>query len=137
MTYLSSYELSLFTLPLYVFYLLVLVLVRTIPSWYFLCDGTVMSRYLLSDGTVPSQYVLCDGTEPSRYFLQDGTVPSPYHYHLFFAILRHLGKFPIGSYLKVKDSTKSSVTFLVLVTGKFSLYHLKAYVCGFILSSDV
>ena len=48
---------------------------------------------------------------------------------------QHLGEFPIGSYLKVKDSTKSSVTFLVLVRGKFSLYHLKAYVYSFILSS--
>ena len=47
----------------------------------------------------------------------------------------HLGEFPIGLYLKVKDSTKSSVTFLVLVRGKFSLYHLKAYVYSFILSS--
>ena len=31
----------------------------------------------------------------------------------------HLGEFPIGSYLKVTDSTKSSVTFLVLVRGIF------------------
>ena len=31
----------------------------------------------------------------------------------------HLGEFPIGSYLKVTDSTKSSVTFLVLVRGFF------------------
>ena len=49
----------------------------------------------------------------------------------------HLGEFPIGSYLKVKDSTKSLVTFLVLVRGNFFLYHLKAYVYSFILSSDV
>ena len=31
----------------------------------------------------------------------------------------HLGEFLIGSYLKVKDSTKSLVTFLVLVRGNF------------------
>ena len=48
--------------------------------------------------------------------------------------LKHLGEFPIGSYLKVKDSTKSSVTFLVLVRGIFLLYHLKAYLYSFILS---
>ena len=47
----------------------------------------------------------------------------------------HLGEFYIGSYLKVKDSTKSSGTFLVLVRG-FFLYHLKAYVYSFILSRD-
>ena len=47
----------------------------------------------------------------------------------------HLGEFPIGSYLKVKDSTKSLVTFLVLVRGNFFLYHLKAYLYSFILSS--
>ena len=46
----------------------------------------------------------------------------------------HLGKFPIWSYLKVKDSTKSLVTFLVLVRGNFYLYHLKEYLYSFILS---
>ena len=48
----------------------------------------------------------------------------------------HLGEFPIGSYLKVTDSTKSLVTFLVLVRGNFFLYHLKAYVYSFILTRD-
>ena len=47
----------------------------------------------------------------------------------FNLLTSHLGKFP-------KDYTKSSVTFLVLVRGKFSLYHLKAYVYSFILSRD-
>ena len=51
-------------------------------------------------------------------------------------VTEHLGEFPIGSYLKVTDSTKSGVTFLVLVRGIFSLYHLKAYVYSFILSRD-
>ena len=32
----------------------------------------------------------------------------------------HLGKFPIGLYLKVKDSTKNVVTFVVLVRGILS-----------------
>ena len=49
----------------------------------------------------------------------------------------HLGEFPIGSYLKVTDSTKSSVTFLVLVRGIFLLYHLKAYLYSFSLTCDV
>ena len=31
----------------------------------------------------------------------------------------HLGEFPIVSYLKVTDSTKSGATFLVLVRGIF------------------
>ena len=48
----------------------------------------------------------------------------------------HLGEFPIVSYLKVTDSTKSGVTFLVLVRGFFFLYHLKAYVYSFILTRD-
>ena len=76
---------------LHVFSLFLLVLIRTIPAWYFFCFGTVLLRYILShgtvpsryflrDGTVPSRYFLCDGTVPSRYFLQDGTVPSPNHY---------------------------------------------------------
>ena len=47
----------------------------------------------------------------------------------------HQGEFSIGLYLKVIDSTKSLVTFLVLVRGIFFLYHLKAYVYSFILSS--
>ena len=34
------------------------------------------------------------------------------------------------------DSTKSGATFLVLVRGIFFLYHLKAYLNGFILSHD-
>ena len=34
-------------------------------------------------------------------------------------------------------STKSGVTFLVLVRGKFFLYHLKAYLNGFIFSHEV
>ena len=50
-------------------------------------------------------------------------------------ISKHLGEFPIVSYLKVTDSTKSGATFLVLVRGIFFLYHLKAYVYSFILSS--
>ena len=38
--------------------------------------------------------------------------------HLGFKIeVEHQGEFPIGSYLKVKGSTKSSVSFLVLVRG--------------------
>ena len=49
---------------------------------------------------------------------------------------KHLGEFPIVSYLKVTDSTKSGVTFLVLVRGIFFLYHLKAYVYSFILTRD-
>ena len=49
-------------------------------------------------------------------------------------LFAHQGEFPIGSYLKVKGSTKSLVTFLVLVRGNISLYHLKAYVYSFILS---
>ena len=48
----------------------------------------------------------------------------------------HLGEFPIVSYLKVTDSTKSGVTFFVLVRGIFFLYHLKAYVYSFILTRD-
>ncbi len=48
----------------------------------------------------------------------------------------HLSEFPIGSYLKVTDSTKSLVTFLVLVRGIFLLYHLKAYLYSFILTRD-
>ena len=44
----------------------------TVPSWYFLCDGTVLSRYFLRDGTVPLQY-----------FLRDGTVPSPNHFLIY------------------------------------------------------
>ena len=51
-------------------------------------------------------------------------------------VTEHLGEFPTVSYLKVKDSTKSLVTFLVLVRGIFFLYHLKAYVYSFILSHD-
>ena len=54
---------------------------------------------------------------------------------MFNDCLKHLGEFPIVSYLKVTDSTKSLVTFLVLVRGIFFLYHLKAYVYSFILSS--
>ena len=50
--------------------------------------------------------------------------------------LIHLGEFPIVSYLKVTDSTKSGATFLVLVRGIFFLYHLKAYVYSFILTRD-
>ena len=49
----------------------------------------------------------------------------------------NLGKFPIKSYLKVQfgsDSTKSLVTFLLLVRWIFFLYYLKTYLYGFILS---
>ena len=56
-------------------------------------------------------------------------------YHLPFLVKKnHLGEFPIGSFLKIKDSNKSSGTFLVLVRGILFLYHLKAYVYSFILS---
>ena len=48
----------------------------------------------------------------------------------------HLGEFPIGSYLKVKDSTKKLVPFLVLVRRFFS-YNLKTYLYAFILSRGV
>ena len=50
-----------------------------------------------------------------------------------FGIHCHQGEFSIGSYFKVKDSTKSSVRFLVLVRQIF-FYHLKAYLHSFILS---
>ena len=46
---------------------------------------------------------------------------------------QHLGEFPIGLYLKVKDSTKSVGRFSVLVRRIFFLYHLKAYLYSFIL----
>ena len=52
----------------------------------------------------------------------------------------HQGKFPVGLNLKVQfgmDSTKSSVTFLVLFRENFISYHPKAYLYGFILSLDM
>ena len=57
------------------------------------------------------------------------------HAAIEYIIILHVGEFAIGLYFKVKDSTKSSVRFLVLVGGIF-LYHLKAYLYGFILSPD-
>ena len=48
------------------------------------------------------------------------------------------GKFPIGSYLKVKfgsDSTKRVEPFFHLSEDYFSYIHLKAFLYGFILSS--
>ena len=45
-------------------------------------------------------------------------------------VISHLGECPIGSYLKVKDSTKSLGTFLVLVRGIFRLWcYLHKQVC--------
>ena len=49
---------------------------------------------------------------------------------------QHQGEIPIGSYLKVKGSTKDVVSFIVLVRGNSFLYHLKAYLYSFILSRD-
>merc|ERR1712208_69055 len=47
-----------------------------------------------------------------------------------------LDEFPIGSYLKVKFSLKTWSLFWYLSKEKKKLYHLKAYIYGFILKND-
>ena len=81
------------------------------------------------------QYMSLTSTHPK--WVTSGSSPTKVQAMASVQVVLVSGRFRTeATKAKVKGSTKNVVRFLVLVRGNFFLYHLKDYLCSFILNHD-